>query len=163
MMETDIILYQIDERFRSQAAVYREILGISAQSWDRVKKGQRTLSRESLGLLSTVFTPYEWYLGETASRLYQGIGVDPVMEYRIIRTRQAGTWGLDPDTQVTVLWGETIPVPGFRPGIYLRVSRLGAVSGYRDDIVLPLSESHYRQWLTDPERVYQRWAKEGTA
>ena len=57
-----IVLNAVKEKYVTEKAFYTDKLGISAQSWDRFKKGEQGLKYENVKILSTLFTDYEWML-----------------------------------------------------------------------------------------------------
>lgn len=159
----EIILGMVQERYRSQRGFYESVLGITGQSWDRFKKGQRGLSYQSMEKLKTLFTPYEWYLANEVARLYHYLPYEGAFEeFLDLRLQIAINWGLAEDKTVYQVWptfAKTVPLYRFRTDerILLEFSRALPLVGYRDSVVLRVSESTYHRWMEDPNELYEEW------
>ncbi|MGX7092334.1 hypothetical protein [Hutsoniella sourekii] len=91
----ELILHAINERYISEKAFYSETLGISAQSWDRWKKGEQGLKFENIQKLSTLFTDYEWMLVQKVVRnaeFISNIMANPISEYAYLKYQIARKW-----------------------------------------------------------------------
>lgn len=91
----DIVVHVVKEKYKSEKAFYQDELGISAQSWDRWKKGEQGLKYENIQIISRLFTDYEWMLVQKVARnfeLMSELTNSPVNEYNYIKFQIARTW-----------------------------------------------------------------------
>ena len=91
----EIVLQAVKEQFTSEKAFYTSRLGISAQSWDRWKKGNQGLKAENMDKLAALFTDYEWMLVQKVCRnslLIPEVRVNPVAEYMNMKYYVAKKW-----------------------------------------------------------------------
>ncbi|SDI59021.1 hypothetical protein [Dolosicoccus paucivorans] len=91
----EIVLHAVKEKYVSEKAFYTTQLGISAQSWDRWKKGEQGLRYDNIQILATLFTDYEWMLVQKVVRnceLFPEVIKDPVKEYTFLKFQIAKTW-----------------------------------------------------------------------
>ena len=83
-----IVLNAVKEKYVTEKAFYTDKLGISAQSWDRFKKGEQGLKYENVKILSTLFTDYEWMLVQKVVRNAERLSdvmANPVKEYQYLK------------------------------------------------------------------------------
>lgn len=159
----EIILFQLKERYTTEKGFYERTLGITPQSWSRIKKGTRSLSFENFQRLSQLFTPYEWYLANEVARMQEILKMgDAVFEYQYLKRALAVDWGEralagDLDYSVSYRWGSTVPLPRFRKEILMYAERRLPLSGYSDTVVLTLSDSEYQLVRENPQLLYDRW------
>lgn len=57
-----IIVDEVRRNYRTESDFYTKTLGITQQSWNRWKRGERGLKEENMSLIRALFTPYEWML-----------------------------------------------------------------------------------------------------
>ena len=91
----EIVLQAVHERYVSEKVFYSEKLGISAQSWDRWKKGDQGLKYENMQILATMFTDYEWMLVQKVVRnadIMADVMARPVNEFMFLKYQIAKTW-----------------------------------------------------------------------
>lgn len=91
----EIVVHAVKEKYKSEKAFYQDELGISAQSWDRWKKGEQGLKYENIQIISTLFTDYEWMLVQKVTRNFEmmsGLTNSAVNEYNYIKFQIARTW-----------------------------------------------------------------------
>lgn len=90
-----IVVHTIKERYPSERAFYQDKLHITAQSWDRWKKGEHGLKYENIQTLASLFTDYEWMLVQKVARnaeIVPEIMNEPVKEYLFLKYQIAQTW-----------------------------------------------------------------------
>lgn len=90
-----IVLNAVKEKYVTEKAFYTDKLGISAQSWDRFKKGEQGLKYKNVKILSTLFTDYEWMLVQKVVRNAERLSdvmANPVKEYQYLKYQIARRW-----------------------------------------------------------------------
>lgn len=103
----EIVVRTINEKYVSEKAFYSDQLGISAQSWDRWKKGLQGLKYENIQIISTLFTDYEWMLIQKVVRnadIMPGM-IEPVSEYAYLKYQIGKTWMNNGNARVE--WAQT--------------------------------------------------------
>lgn len=91
----EIVVHTIKEKYVSEKAFYEDRLGISAQSWDRWKKGEQGLRYENIQIISTLFTDYEWMLVQKVARnaeFMSDVMANPLREYNFLKYQVAKRW-----------------------------------------------------------------------
>ncbi|AXY24797.1 hypothetical protein CL176_01505 [Suicoccus acidiformans] len=104
----ELVLHAVNEKYVSEKAFYREKLGISAQSWDRWKKGEQGLKYENIQILANLFTDYEWMLVQKVVRnaeILTDVMQNPVGEYIFLKYQISQTWLNNGIARVE--WGQT--------------------------------------------------------
>lgn len=159
-----IVEYQTRLHYTVEAAVYRDILDISPNSWRRIKMGERGASVQTWDKMSQIFTPYEWYLAQEVARNAYLIGFDEdvVPEFTDLKRETLKAWGLyagdnHPAYHVSFVWAETIDLPFFRRNedILLIVTHKLPVMGYQDILTWRISPSHYQQYRQNPSEFFK--------
>lgn len=59
-----IVVSEIKRRYESEKAFYERTLGITQQSWNRWKNGERDFKPANMNSIKSLFSPYEWQLIE---------------------------------------------------------------------------------------------------
>jgi len=92
----EIVVSEINRYYKSEKAIYEDILAVSAMSWYRWKKGDHGFNKEGMDQIKAFFTEYEWMIVEKLSRNMamrpQNVDNEPFEQYIQTKKNIAKHW-----------------------------------------------------------------------
>ena len=92
----EIIVEEVKRNYKTESVFYEKTLGITQQSWNRFKRGERGLKEDKLSMIRALFTPYEWMLANkvasdmsTYSKIFKN---GPFETYIDVKKSIASAW-----------------------------------------------------------------------
>lgn len=123
----EIVAAEIKRHYRFEKNFYADVLGITQPTWNRWKKGERSLNEDNMKKVQALFTPYEWMLvNKVASDMQMypaNFAQEPFEMYVNVKRSIAKSWAENAEISVNSARNVDDPKSGvISPGTEVKVS-----------------------------------------